>query len=71
MVVSVPIAIGKLTNSHALRTRCVDKFSVSNVDANMGKSSGLCVLEEDQITGLQIATGNGVAVLVLGQNRAI
>ena len=49
----------------------MDKFTVSNVNAQMRNAGGICVLEKDQITGLQVTPGDIGAVLILGTGSSV
>ena len=47
----------------------MDKLTVANVNADMGQTCFICILEEDRITGLQICFGNGGAFGIHGSLR--
>ena len=49
----------------------MDKFTVSNVNAQMRNAAGICVLDKDQITGLQVTPGDIGAVLILGTGSSV
>lgn len=47
----------------------MDKLTVTDIDAHVGQTGLVCILEEDQITGLEIALGNGCSFGVHGYLR--
>ena len=49
----------------------MDEFHVSNIDTHVGDACGVCILEEYQVTGLQVALSHKAAVLVLGFGGAV
>lgn len=54
------IAVAELADGHALRRRRMGKVSVSDVDSDMGYARAARI-EEYQISGTQIAFGDGSA----------
>ena len=44
----------------------MDELTVTNIDANMGQTGFICILEEHHITGLKICFGNGLALGIHG-----
>ena len=44
----------------------MDKLTLTNVNANMGQTGLICILEEYGITGLQICLGDGGALGIHG-----
>ena len=63
-VSAAPIGNTHISNDHALAGGCVDKLIVTQVDSQMRYTAAAGV-EEHQITGFQIAFGNGSTNLVL------
>ena len=39
----------------------MDELNVTDIDAHMGQTGLVCILEEDQIAGLEVTLGNGCA----------
>ena len=48
----------------------MDKLTAAHIDAYMGKTGFVCILEEYDITGLQFGFGNLCALLVHGGQRS-
>ena len=62
VVVGVQIGIG----NNSAGTGCVDKLTITNVDTDVRQACLVCILEEDQIAGLQICLGNRCAFGIHG-----
>ena len=65
IIVGIQIRIG----NNSAGAGCVDELTVTDIDAHMGQTGLVCILEEDQIAGLEIALGNGCAFGVHGNLR--
>lgn len=62
IIIRVQICIG----NDLAGTGGMDKLSAANIDTDVGETCLVCILEEHQVTGLQIGLGNGCALSVHG-----
>ena len=61
-VISI-VQVGDLNTG--LAAAGMDKVTVANVDTDVGNAGGVCILEEDEVTGLQVALLNVSTVAIL------
>ena len=52
------IAGRQLADHHTLGAGCVDHLSVTDINTHMGHTLSVCILQKDQITGLQVCFRN-------------
>ena len=59
------VGAGQIADGNTLGAGGVNHFSVANVNSHMRDSLTICVLQENQISGLELAFGHVGANLVL------